>query len=321
MLAYMKLFRLPNVFTAWADIIMGYLMVSSFSTGSPSLAPVPVFLCLLGASSLIYTAGMVLNDYYDRAIDQAQRPDRPIPSGQISPGGACLLGYLFLALGLLIATVAGYLYPDATAVSWRGGLIALLLCVMVIAYDAVLKRTFLAPLAMGGCRFFNILLGMSLAGRVVESPDFAVLGYDSGQLMVAGGLGLFITGVTWFARTEAVESSRGQLIGGGLVMLLGILVLASVAEIDSPVVQLNELNPLGWYGLIVLLSLANARRVVLAIHKPIPENVQVAVKQALLSLIFYNAAVALAVCGTLWGVVIVALLIPMLGLGRWVYST
>jgi hypothetical protein len=103
--------------------------------------------------------------------------------------------------------------------------------------------------------------------------------------------------------------------------LLGIALLAGVAEVDSPVVQLRELRRFGWYGLIVLLSLANVRRVVLAIHKPIPENVQTAVKQALLSLIFYNAAVALAVCGTLWGVVIVALLIPMLGLGRWVYST
>jgi hypothetical protein len=36
--------------------------------------------------SLIYVAGMYLNDAFDRDYDAAERPTRPIPSGEVSAG-------------------------------------------------------------------------------------------------------------------------------------------------------------------------------------------------------------------------------------------
>ncbi len=53
-LAYLQLARIPNVFTALADVTMGFLVVHQ------SLEPYPVFLLLAGASCCLYTAGMVL---------------------------------------------------------------------------------------------------------------------------------------------------------------------------------------------------------------------------------------------------------------------
>jgi hypothetical protein len=49
--------------------------------------------------------------------------------------------------------------------------------------------------------------------------------------------------------------------------------------------------------------------------------VQAAVKQSILSLIWFDAAAALALAGPGAGVALAALLVPALVLGRWVYST
>jgi hypothetical protein len=50
-------------------------------------------------------------------------------------------------------------------------------------------------------------------------------------------------------------------------------------------------------------------------------NVQTAVKHAILTLIVLDAAVILAVAGPLFALPVLALLVPSLLLGKWVYST
>ncbi|PHS17675.1 MAG: 4-hydroxybenzoate polyprenyltransferase [Blastopirellula sp.] len=322
LLTYAKLFRLPNVFTAWADIFMGYLVVSQFADidGKASLNPIALFICLLVSSSLIYIAGMILNDYFDVEVDRQQRPDRPLPSGKVSTRLAAWLGFEFLIVGVLLAGLAGYLFPDHAEIAWRGGAIAAMLATAVLLYDGVLKKTVLAPLVMGSCRVLNILLGMSLAKQLAPESDQIFLGYDLGQLTVACAIGLFIVGVTWFARKEAEAGHRTSLICGTIVMLLGIGLLAAIPYTDSIVVSL-KMDQYGWWGLLLLLSLVIIRRCVVAINDPQPKKIQAAVKQAILSLIIFDAAIVLAVCGPGWSVVVVALIIPMLWLGRWVYST
>ena len=78
LLAYLQLFRLPNVFTAMADIAMGFWFTQPMFSVRMRL----VFALLLLASSLMYTAGMVLNDVFDLEIDRQERRSRPLPSGQ-----------------------------------------------------------------------------------------------------------------------------------------------------------------------------------------------------------------------------------------------
>ncbi len=77
MRAILQLLRLPNVFTAVADIVMGYLVTHE------SAEPWPHFALLIGVSALLYLSGMVLNDYFDRRQDARERPQRPIPSGRV----------------------------------------------------------------------------------------------------------------------------------------------------------------------------------------------------------------------------------------------
>ncbi|EAQ80980.1 UbiA family prenyltransferase [Blastopirellula marina] len=320
-LPYFQLFRLPNLFTAWADILAGYLVVTQFSGETASLTPWPVFLCLVAASSLIYSAGMALNDYYDLEQDRRERPQRPLPSGRISPRLAAWLGYQFLLIGVVLASVAGYLYSDLAAIPWRGGLVAVALVASVLLYDVGLKATVFGAVAMGACRFFNLLLGMSLAGDLPGDASFSLVGYDIGQLAFAGGIGVYIAGVTWFARSEAKESSRAMLIFGFVVLVIGLGLFVAAPLMGSSIVHLRSMTTFGWCGLMTLLAISIIRRCVIAIADPSPGNVQVAVKQALLSLITLNAGLVLGVCGAFWAVIVALLIVPMLLLGRWVYST
>jgi 4-hydroxybenzoate polyprenyltransferase len=304
--AWLELFRLPNVFTAMADIFLGFLLVHE------TLQPWWTFLLLLAASSLLYTAGIVLNDVFDVAIDREERPARPIPSGRVPLGLALHTGGVMLGGGVALGWAA-----SAFTGNPRSGLVATALAGAVVAYDRILKRTPVAPLVMGSCRFLNILLGTSAAA----GPWHAI------HWLVAASIGLYITGVTWFARTEARVSSRGVLAAATVIMGAGLALLAwfpswadeALALGDGPQYALD----LGarWYVLWLLLGLLILRRPAASVVDPAPARVQVAVKECILSLIMLDAVACFAVRGVFWAAMILLLLIPTMFLGRWIYST
>lgn len=296
LLDYARLLRIPNVFTAMADIFLGFLFTHQ------SFQPLPLFLTLLLSSSLMYMAGMVLNDVYDLEIDKVERPERPLPSGVIDVRWAHTLGLTLLFLGLLTGVGAGVAIG-----SLRPAMVATALALLVFAYDRVLKKTPLGPLAMGGCRMLNVLLGMSTL-----SGEWGLV-----HVVVAGGLGLYIAGVTWFAKSEAEESNRAVLSLATVVILLGIALLAMFPEFMPPV----DRDLLRWRMLLGVVAFFVGLRLVAAILDPSPGRVQVAIKNCLLSLVVLDAAVAVVVCPLAFGVAILALLAPAMILGRWVYST
>lgn len=315
-LPYLRLMRLPNVFTAMADIAMGFLFVHDVKTISTDW---PVLAVLLGASSLLYTAGMVLNDVYDLEVDRQERPFRPLPSGQVPLGFAIRLGYALLIGGVLLGAVAGWL-PDAKQASpWRSGIVATVLAIAVIAYDGWLKNTPLGPLGMGLCRLLNVLLGMSVAGIAVPANE-TLLTYHHSSWLIATGLALYITGVTWFARSEATQSSRLHLILATLVIAGGIALLAMLPRLTHPEKPMIGSDNIA-YLLFAVLSLPMLRRALVAISNPEPANVQGMVKHCILSLIVLDAAITMLTSGAFPGLAIAALLAPSLLLGRWVYST
>ncbi len=303
LLAYMQLFRLPNVFTAMADVMMGYLFTHGQFDDRAMLG------LLLASSSLMYIAGMVLNDVYDQEVDSRERPHRPIPSGRVHPGFARTLGYQMLLLGLALGGLVGYATGDP-----RPPLVAFSLAVMVVLYDRVLKQTAAGPLAMGGCRFLNVLLGMSIASLV--TPAWLAVHY-----LVAAGVGVYIVGVTWFARTEAKRSNRVQLLLAIAVMLCGLGTLAYLPNIyPEPLTWPRQLSVLWWYLTWGVLALHLLWRAIRAVANPVPTFVQQAVKQCLLSLIVIDALVACPV-GGIYALLILILVFPNRILGHWVYST
>lgn len=314
LLAYLRLMRIPNVFTALSDVAMGFAFAhdwqSSFTTSDAILLA-----CLAAASALLYTAGMVLNDLFDIEIDRQERPRRPLPSGQISVGTARGLGFTMLGLGVLLGWVAGFAYGSQIegAIPWRSGLVATLLAASVLLYDGFLKRIFLGPLGMGLCRFLNVLLGMSVAAAWPNQP----LGYSPAEWIVAAGIGVYVIGITWFARNEAGQSSRASLGGGILTMIAGIALVGFSLSFRTDL----RFATIHLWLLLALLMFPILRRAGRAIVDPVPSAVQETVKQSIISLIVFDAAICIAVAPTPYALAVLALLLPALLLGRWVYST
>ena len=292
-LALLQLVRIPTVFTAMADIFLGFLLTR------PSLAPVDTFAFLLAASVCIYWTGMILNDYFDRDVDGQERPGRPIPSGRIPAGSALKLGVMLNVAGLGLAACAGQLSLQ----------IALLLTLCVWLYDGVLKKTPLAPLLMGSCRLFNVLLGASASptGTMWWCP----------QMHVAIGLGIYVCGLTWFARQEAKTSARPQLISASFVINAGLATLFGFVHTAPD----NSQRETAMFVLAVI-SVTIVRRLLRAISQPEPARVQTAIKMMLLSLIMLDATLILFATETPALAIAVALLmVPAFLLARWIPMT
>jgi 4-hydroxybenzoate polyprenyltransferase len=150
-----------------------------------------------------------------------------------------------------------------------------------------------------------VLLGLSLGG-----------GWPEGWgLHLAAVVGIYIVGVTWFARTEARVSNQTVLTLAAGVMLAGLVLALPVPAW----VAAGTSSPLFPY-LLVALGFLVGIPVCRAITEPAPKHVQAAVKRAIMGLVVLDAVLATALAGSV-GLLILALLLPALYLGRWIYST
>jgi UbiA prenyltransferase family protein len=299
-LAYAQLLRLPNAFTAMADICLGALATGALPRQWLAFA------CLLIASTSLYCAGMVWNDFFDFEQDLRERAFRPLPSGRITRGAAARLGVLLLLTGVAFAGAAD---QAAGSDRFRALTVAGLLVVAILLYDGWLKRTALGPIAMGSCRFLNILLGLTILGSPMPTWGW----------LLALAIGTYIAGVTWFARTEAQVSNQNMLLSAAAIMLLGILLALAVPAL-AKYAEADVSPSIGFPYLVVAFTGYLALAVLPAISRPVPQRVQHAVKRAVLGLVLLDAILAAGLVG--WGgLALVLLLAPAMWLGKWIYST
>ncbi len=202
--SYLQLVRLPNVLTAAADSLTGWLL--AMGSFEEPMRWVP----LVFASMVLYAAGTTLNDVFDYEIDKAERPSRPLPSGRIARRTAAWCGALGLLFGPAIALLSG---------SAASGLVAAILAACILGYDAGLKHSALGPVFMGGCRGLNLLLGMTHAAGLA--------GWAGWSAAIA--YGLFIAGITVVSRSEVHGGSRTGLLAGLWLQNLAIVGLAGLA--------------------------------------------------------------------------------------------
>jgi hypothetical protein len=198
LLPYLRLVRAPAVFSALGDPLAGMLLADGRLSAdrAPRIA---------AAAALIYLAGMALNDLADREEDARERPERPIPSGAVSPRAAALVGGSLLLAGIVAAHRAG--------ARWSGPALA----AMVVAYDFRLKHSeTIGPVAMGACRSLSLMMGVEAAGAPASR------GGESALL-----LGAYVTGLTLLARSETGGARRSELRGGA-ALAAAALVAATV---------------------------------------------------------------------------------------------
>lgn len=183
---YLDLVRAPAVLSVVGDTLAGAAAGGRLGVARgahvPGLADVrPWRLALLPVSSAcLYAGGMALNDYADRELDAVERPERPLPSGRISPAQA-----LGVATGL---TLAGLALAGAGG-GRRSFVLAVPLAASVWTYDLVAKNHVSGPVVMAACRGLDVLMGAG-AGRVRAA------------LPAAAALTVHTAGVTVLSRGE-----------------------------------------------------------------------------------------------------------------------
>lgn len=265
--AYLDLMRAPAALTVLGDSVVG-AMWSGRPLGGRRLA-LPL------ASALLYWSGMVLNDWADRKRDAVERPERPIPSGDVSPAAALSAATVLAAAGVAAATAAG----------GRQGLAAagrITLC--VVAYDVAAKDTAAGPLVMSGCRFFDVMLG--------AAPHYRR------ALIPASVIGLHTTAITVLSRSEVTGSDRRMpaLVGGAAAV---VATSAVAATADGPAGYRVAL-PVAVYSWAFGPGLWNAWQ------QPTAEAIRSAVRSGIASMIAVQAMLAarsprsrtmLALCG------------------------
>ena len=294
LVSWAQLIRLPNVFTVIADVSAAFLLVAGGPIPLGSLLPV------LASGIALYWSGMVLNDVFDIDRDRAERPTRPIAAGDISVTSASRAGWGLLLVGVGLAFVCG-LMPAA---------IAIVLAVMIVAYDGPLKSTPLAPAAMGSCRVLSFLLGASAALAAIGQNQIPI--YIVG---IAVGFGVYIMGVTTMARHEATGGRSLLLASGMCVTTVGIAILGF-----SPLLGANLLSTettdfytdirITFPMLVGLVGFPVIVRAIRAVNEPTPVNIQATIRIGILSIIPLAATFAFLGAGPFWGLAVFALVIP-----------
>lgn len=156
--ALIDLVRAPAALSVPGDVVAGAAAARVLTARTAGLA------C---CSVCLYWAGMAANDWADRHLDAVERPERPIPSGRITPRAALAVALGLTGAGLVAAGLAG---------GRRSLAVAAPLAAAVWAYDLRWKNTAAGPAGMAACRALDVLLGAS-PGRVRSAlPAAAVVG-------------------------------------------------------------------------------------------------------------------------------------------------
>jgi UbiA prenyltransferase family len=206
--AWLQLARVSNTPTVVSNTVAGAVLVST-------TAPTGTVVLVAVAMGLFYTAGMVLNDIADAEIDRRERPERPIPSGAVSPTAAVAVFSGLVAAGLALLAAEG-LEPFLVGV----GLVAL-----IVLYDIWHKGNPFSPVMMAGCRaLVYVIAGLAVADSL------------PGELWGAAALLLvYVVGLTQVAKAES----------------WGILSRWPVVAVLAPVVYWAVMLPSAWAVLLL----------------------------------------------------------------------
>jgi len=218
---YLQLVRIPGIFTALSNVLIGYF----FSLSQTEVFSFPF---LLLTSGFLFCSGMILNDYFDLQIDKRERPDRPLPSKKISKQNAFLLGIIFLILANLFASIVGY----------HALIISLIMTALIFTYNYKLKFiSFLGIFNLSLIRFLNVLLGFSVLSITFDIIQYAI------------PIGIFVGGISILAKNES------DLITSISKKLNYFFILITIGFVSVLLINNFEVESLIFLGLFSVLQL------------------------------------------------------------------
>lgn len=174
--AHLALARVSNAPTVVSNVLAGAVLATALGLDG-------TIVLIAVAMVLFYTAGMYLNDIFDLDIDRRQRPDRPLPSGQVSVPAAVGVTVGLFAIGLVLLAFT----------TWEALIGGLVLVGVITLYDAWHKTNPAGPFIMAATRSLVYIT--------------AFLAYDSdvssGLVIWAVLMLFYVAGLTSIAKTES----------------------------------------------------------------------------------------------------------------------
>lgn len=231
----LKLGRVSNLPTVWTNALVGVVLAQGGSMATMahrSALPVSLTLLLCAALSLLYVGGMFLNDGFDRAYDAQMRPERPIPSGEISASTVFATGFGLLGGGVAMVTVADMTVGTGAPAA----LAAALLAGTIVVYNVWHKGNPLSPVVIAACRaLVYVTTGLVIAAPLPASVITAAMvtfSYLIGLSYAAKQENLLRLEAWWPLAFLAAPLAYGALtavsgdrpIGLGLVLWVALLV-------------------------------------------------------------------------------------------------
>jgi len=116
----------------------------------------------------ITSGSMGLNDYFDRDIDKKAHPDRPIPSGKITPMQGLTFSIILFSVSLILSVFINTLCL----------IIAVITIDLLILYETILKnQVIVGNMVVAFIIAISFIYGGASVGRHEMSLDFTVLAF------------------------------------------------------------------------------------------------------------------------------------------------
>ncbi len=161
---YLKILRPMNCIMSSIAV----LLVGLIASGVDSIFQWKELLFGMLTVFLVTAGGNVINDYYDREVDKINHPERPIPSGKISPRTAVIYsGILFL-----LAIFTSYLISTCAL------LIASYAIFVLLLYESSLKyEGFVGNISVSILVGMLFVFGGAIFGKLPLMAVFATMAF------------------------------------------------------------------------------------------------------------------------------------------------
>jgi geranylgeranylglycerol-phosphate geranylgeranyltransferase len=219
--------RPANAMVSGITAIIAYLI----ATGTVIPSTVLLFIIV----TLITAAGNVINDYFDADIDRINRPQRPIPSGTVTPVAARSFAVTLFLLGILAAFFTPPLCLFITVIN----------TLILFMYSAKLKSMPVVGNAAVACLAASIFM---FGG--------AFAGWDALVLMLPLAAITFLATMVREILKDA-EDVEGDAAGGAdtLPIRIGIRSTTRIALGFALVAAVAGIVPTLWWGMWYLVGI------------------------------------------------------------------
>ncbi len=231
--SWLVLGRVSNLSTVWSNALCAWVLGGGRDLQTLSF--------LMLGFSLLYLAGMYLNDFYDLDFDKKYRPERPIPAGKVKRSHVLVATITMFILGSLCMYLS---HPDTL-------LYGLMLVGLIVLYTIIHKRTAAGVPVMAACRL-AIYLAVGAACTTGITPTI----WGAGLIMF-----FYVLGITALARNES-NSVKVSAAGSAFLVCPLIAVIYVAGPPYNPTFPLYLLLLALWMALTFSKARATGQLIV-----------------------------------------------------------